>query len=497
MDVREQQPTLFELDRVDRIAYDELNLVEIPFTLPRTTPNRRTADLSPDGTCYLATSGDSLPTAIAQRVVLALLWMTREENGFEDPHVHFKLSQLTRFMYPHRQYAPNGRTLAAIHRELYRIAATRIHHDRWYDRAAGRHIKVNAALFDQLIEVRPELRLGTPFKIRWGSFIYDSVRAQYTKPLDIRTWLAIEKPLDLTLYRWLDRQLARKDEQVVASCQNFARYKLLLQSRRLEMGGRSASAYALDRVADSLSRLNGLGVAVRLEVDRRPKDFRFTFRRIAAQTNELVINEPERGKGRSVRPSGPANDVVVRFQRQFHGLPATAEPPPPRDADLSTAREWLKKYPLAELLELIVIAADLHRRTQSGEQILWLKGVGRYLDAAVAERSRRQGDRDRDRDRAEVEALWPRYVDALARRTPLDEGALLDRATVRADQDLPAGRLAYPTIRDNMITGLVHELRLETLGAMPREDFHGSPDVAALRTRLSDFHGFDVLESAK
>jgi len=134
---------LEKLDDVQRYAFDEMNLVELPFALltdakdlgkqsPKEMP------LGPGGEeCLVAGGRGNLPTALAERVILSLLWLTQKTNRFKEPTVRFSLRRLIHeYMYPDR--ADNNRAGGAFYKrvedELHRIAATRIITSRWYDR---------------------------------------------------------------------------------------------------------------------------------------------------------------------------------------------------------------------------------------------------------------------------------------------------------------------------------------------------------------------------
>lgn len=485
-----KQQLLFPLPEDE--VFDEMNLVEIPFALPQMKASRRTrADLTPDGSCYLATSSESLPTALAQRVVLALLWLTKEQNGFTSPEVEFTLRRLTQsFMYPNRAYRANQTTLTSVRNEIYRVMATRLHHDRWYNRELGRHTKVAAAIFDNVQETVPSAGLSSPFRLRWGHFVYESVRASYTKPLDLRTWLQITNPIDQTLYRWLDRQLATKDVQVVRSCQNFARYKLLLHAQRLAAGGRTASSYVVGKLEESLERLNGVGVPVRLTIDERTPDFTLQFERISGETNEVV-----HGVARPVvNLESPLDRIVRAFREDFHGLPPGAECTiAPRDR--AYACTLYETYGEERAIELIAASARLHRQSaRSTEIINFLVGVERYLNAAEAELAKAAVEDDsRDGDE-----LWDAYVAALL-DLPLDEEETREvnaLAAKAAGPDLAAaGRLLSDTLRDRILAQHRREVLLARRSITEKDAFLEAHREGRLDAFLIEVHGSNPMEA--
>lgn len=489
--VLDTQQLTFPLDEDD--AFDEMNLVEIPFALPHMrAANRTRANLTADGTCYLATTKDSLPTALAQRVVLGLLWLTKEQNGFGSPQIEFTLRRLIQsFMYPARRYRANARTLEAVRTEIYRVMATQLHHDRWFDRARQRHVKVAAAIFDNVQELQPELGLGTTFSLRWGHFVYESVRASYTKPLDLRTWLRISNPIDQTLYRWLDRQLATKDVQAVRSSQNFAKYKLLLESQRLSNGGRAASSYVIAKLTESLQRLNGVGVAVRMVVDDTRPDFSLEFHRIAGQDNE-VVHGPARHLP-AVEMSS-ADRIVLRFRQLFHGLPQDAQCTIDR-RDRRTAGELLATYGEERALELLDRAHALHRGGERrGELLHFLSGAMVYFNAAEAEVARAVAKTSSLDEFQARQSLWDCYMTALLDRPGLDQPLVEAETERRAAEDIQqAGRVLTETLRKRILDQHRREAVLELQHILPKKHFFALPE-RELRPALIQRHGFDPLE---
>lgn len=497
-------PTVLETDQLEfpigeDDVFDEMNLVEIPFALPHMRSAARTrANLTADGSCYLATSEASLPTAVAQRVVLGLLWMTKEQNGFKSPQIEFTLRRLVQsFMYPDRRYRANARTLQAVSDEIYRIMATQIHHDRWYDRNRGRHIKVAAAIFDNVQQLQPELGLGSPISLRWGHFVYESVRASYTKPLDLRTWLKISNPIDQTLYRWLDRQLATKDRQLVRSCQNFARYKLLLESRRLSAGGRSASSYVVDKLKVSLERLNGIGVAVRMVVDTSRADFALEFQRIEGSTNEVVQGVP---RGLPAIEVSPEDRVVLRFRQLFHGLPEGAACTIDK-RDRKVARSLLSTYDEEKLFMLLEASRVLHREGDRKKELLhFLSGAMVYFNAAEASLARQSASASQTADLFDTQrrrALWHKYTAALLALEPpqITTAALRQQAQVLAEEDYQQmGKVLTDRLRERVFNQHLQDLCLDAHNVLPRDQFLSiSPEVALLKA-LTERHGFNPLQ---
>src|SRR5262249_44370339 len=118
-------------------------------------------------------------------------------------------------------------------------------------------------------------------QLTWGQAFWESIVQKYTKPIDARVVQALVNPMDLALYRLLDRQLTPKSRQSYSDIVAFARYKLGMRGKTLDVGGRTASSYVAKKLGDSLRRLRQEQFTVRMIVDRSSEPYSVTFERIA------------------------------------------------------------------------------------------------------------------------------------------------------------------------------------------------------------------------
>lgn len=397
--VPEQTPLVFQTQRV---AFDEMNLVELPFaTLTKEGEAIRAAmPLGPSGNESLVPGhNESLPTALAERAVLGLMWLTKKANGFEAPRVRFSVRRLVEeFMYPDRftKNRASGDLLKRVERELHRVAYTRIHTNRWYDQELKKRTRMNAVIIDY-IQVVEEGGRNKPrlIEIRWGEQIYKSIRAQYTKSLDVGTILRITKPMDLRFYRWLDRQLTTKSRQEVHSCQNFARYKLLMTGQKIDRGGRTASSYIVGKLRASLERLDSVGFSVRMTVDESQNDYALVFERIDGEMNETELRD------------APA-ELVWRFRELFHG--ATRKPGKKTrlpESDREAARDWVDAYGEKQATWMVERCWRLHQKSRRSDETLYrFAALAFYEQKAAADWDREVEAKQRKKavERAETEA---------------------------------------------------------------------------------------------
>jgi len=469
------------VEQVDDVAFDEMNLVELPFALltdakeARSKPVMEIA-LGPDGTeALVASARSSVPTALAERVVLGLMWLTQQENTFKEPVVRFPLRKLVEhFMYPDRfsQNRASGAFMQRVEEEINRVADTRIHSDRWYDKELGKQTKMNAAIIDYIQVVHEGGRNSARIvEIRWGAKLFKSVQARYTKALDVRTLLRIDRPLDLRFYRWLDRQLGTKDRETVASCQNFARYKLLMRGQKINRGGRTASSYIVRKLKEALTRLNDIGFSVRMTVDESQSDFRLMFEKIKGRSNESVAVDN-------------VADLVRLFQRKAHGLPKSAPKRAVSAGDRADAERWLNDYGHDQAVWLVNRSLELHKRSRQKEETLFkFKALSFYEAKAMADWEKKQvrevkGNQPGPQSPAEsVEEAWEAYRFAQvekARKTLSAKAmaVLEEEAKVEVEQEMSNTRFKTPkSALKAILQGRVEEHLMVSVGASTEDEF--------------------------
>lgn len=395
-------------ERIEHLAFDEMNLVELPFALLTDSRSKETQGLEEihisEGGEKLVTMGKgNLPTALAERTVLGLMWMTMAKTSFKESTIRFGLRRLVEdFMYPNRFHKTraSGQLLKRVEQEINRVADTRIHTKRWYDQELRRQTTMNAAIIDY-VQVVSDGATTSPkiLEMKWGEKLYKSIQAKYTKQIDARTVLSINRPLDLRFYRWLDRQLATKSTQVIKSCQNFARFKLLMRSYKIERGGRTASSYIVSQLERSLERLNNLGFAVRMIIDKSIPDYRLSFEKIDSTQNETI-------KVDSV------GELFAHFQREAHDLSENETPSKPKKTDREAVIRWLEEYGIERSKAMISRCVELHRENKGKDSAIYkFQGLSLYEMKARADTTPRQARKARKKklSLAEIEERWGGY----------------------------------------------------------------------------------------
>jgi len=497
---------LFDDDRLslDEVAFDEMNIVELPIALlSKSTDGIYEIPLSSDGKSKLVCAKSSeygLPNSLAPRVLLGLMWLWSNEYPSEPQTFSFKLRDLVqRYMYPDRfnkKYTPGGRFLRSVWHQLNAIRDAGIHTDRWYDHKLKRHRPVNFSLLDGVSPIdeggrnRPKI-----VEVTWGKYFWESMVNRYTKSIDARLVQALERPLDLQLYRLLDRQLSTKQRQRYSDIIGFARYKLGMHGQKLDAGGRTASSYVAKCLSESLARLSGEKFTVRMTIDRSNDVFSVTFERIAGGPKD----QPH-----EVRDEDLPGDLIREFYLLAHGVPRDKRRTRVAKADRQKAKAWIGAYGLEKAKWMVKHAVKLQKE-RGKEPIMLFRGLEMYEAAASGAHERHQVERagqlklafEEQRDR-----LWQAYqrrlVEVFDAQTPSEELAKLEEDVIRelrsrsdASKHAPLDLLK--------LTGRakVASVKRERMNTMSEEDFHSQfrahRSLSELKQVLEQRHSFDAL----
>jgi len=461
---------------VEDVAFDEMNIIETPFALLTNSSKITSIELSPEGHEYLGTTDKNgcLPNSLAEPTVLGLMWLSMRKNNFKTPTIRFSLRDLIcNYVFPGRynsRYTPSQKILKGIEQQINRVADTRIHTDRWFDRKLDKTTRMNAAIIDY-VQVIDDGGKNKPrlLEIRWGEKFYKSVQDQYTKPIDPALFQRIEHPLDRRIYRWLDRQLALKSRQIVKSCQRFARYKLLMTGQKVDAGGRTASSYIIKRLKEALERLDSVGYSVRMVVDSSMDDFSIGFIKVAEDGPNEVLIEDKPG------------DLVREFQFRAHGTPLDSRKRRLPEADRMFAEQWIEIYGYEKSLWMVGRCVEIQKQTRA-ERILTFRGLGRYEQAASGdfdrEAKKRAGQLELDIKEQLLEERkkkWEKYESEMIAHadeqlTEKQKSDLKLKAEKLVDN---GGRIKFKEghTRNILIKLELKKLTLEQVGAINKEEF--------------------------
>lgn len=482
-------------------AFDEMNIVEMPIALlTRDTSGIYEIPLSADGESRLVCSNSSkygLPNSLAPKVVLGLMWLWAKEYPQGAQTFTFKVRDLVRrYMYPDRfqNYPPNGELLRSVERQIHCLAGSQIHTNRWWDSGRKAHKEVDISIIDGVVTVdeggrnRPRV-----LEVTWGKYFWQSLINRYTKPIDARLVQSLEKPLDLALYRLLDRQLSQKPRQRYTNIIHLARYKLGMQGQKIDAGGRTASSYIAKLLRQALLRLSREQFTVRMTIDRSKDVFSVTFEKLEHRTPQ----QPH-----EVREQDDAGELIREFDFCAHKVPRERKRTRIAKADREQAQEWVEAYGIEKAKWMVGHSVALQKQ-RGRESILLFRGLQMYEAAAAGAYEQAQQERAGQLRLAYVDQqsqLWERYQDALVQafdaKHGQDEQERLKGTALEAVRERFAFmRQAPERVMQSAAEAELAGLKRERMNGMNEGEFRAYKTAEALRAALLQRHRFDPLSA--
>jgi hypothetical protein len=204
------------------VGRDELNLCEFPITL--------IADRAPKGLKTLVFDGNhgrltitgsddlGLPTALDADVIVGLIQLTKQANGFTDPKVNFTRYELLKLM----GWPDQGRQYQRLDESLRRWVGVTLRWDKsWWDNEIKCRVDANFHILDNVViidrEVKQTLRVRgqrtLPFSMfKWNEAIFRSFQADNVKRLNLETYFSLRSAISKQLYRFLDKRFYLRDD---------------------------------------------------------------------------------------------------------------------------------------------------------------------------------------------------------------------------------------------------------------------------------------------
>ena len=193
---------------------DEMNLIEIPFTL---LTNRMQGDVKTiEGPNWVITGSDKfgLPVAIDEEVYVAMMKFTKDYD-FQRHEVPFSRYQMISLM----GWDNTGKSYHRIRQALDRLAGVYIRADQFWDNRVRQKVSRGFHILESylLVEGNPgrsnsfnqmNLALST---FTWSKVIFDSFQAGYIKLLDTERYFRLRLPTSRRAYRFLDKRLYQRD----------------------------------------------------------------------------------------------------------------------------------------------------------------------------------------------------------------------------------------------------------------------------------------------
>jgi hypothetical protein len=145
---------------------------------------------------------------------------------------------------------------------------------------------------------------------------------------------------------------------------------------KIERGGKTASSYIVNTLADSLERLSGIGFGVKMTVYKNSKDYQLFFQRIRDRKNvtqELDVQELE-------------NSERLVFEFYTCAFNDKTSKKQIASRDLRPANDWLEKYGYEKSLWIMKRCVELHKQAYGAKKRIYsFKGLSLYEMAAVSD----------------------------------------------------------------------------------------------------------------
>jgi hypothetical protein len=300
---------------------DEMNFAEFPIALLTDRPPKDQTSIKFEDQVYderrkklilrkrliEGSQEYGLPTATDDKVILALIQLTKQKNDFMRRDVEFSRLELIQLL----GWTNEGKNYDRIKLSLIRIKGVNYTYDNaWWDR---RQKKWTTRAFNILDNVEINDSRASdgqgglfPSRITWNECVFDSFRAGFVRDIDFQRCMQLEHAIALRMYRFLGKRFYVKSEWTF-DLKEFA-YNHMNLGRNYEGGVQIAR-----KLLPAITELESIGFLVPLaDGERFPK------------------------KGR---------DWSVRFVKQE---PLPAQPPLPSSAIASTA-----EHPTSRIGELI------------------------------------------------------------------------------------------------------------------------------------------------
>ena len=483
---------------LDEVAFDEMNIVELPFALlTRNTKGIYEIPLSADGSSNLACLNSKkygLPNSLAPRVLLGLMWLWKSEYSEKDRAFTFSIRRLVeRYMYPKRKHAPNGELLQSVERQVNCIANSRIHTDKWFDKHLNRTKDANIVILtDVTVEDEGGPHRPRIIKTEWGYEFWLSMVNKYTKTIDARIVQSLNSPLDLQLYRLLHRQLANKRSQKYKDIVAFARFKLGMHGKTLDAGGRTAATYVAKKILASVESLSHDQFTVRAEVEASRLPFSITFTRI---DDPRRPNRPHEVINRDL----PA-ELIREFEFHAHGIPREKKRTRIKGAYREAAQTWLDSYGFEKACWMTRHAVK-SQKEGSKPPIKVFTGLQLYeaeAHGAYERHLERQAGQQRLSFERECDAMWSRYQNSLlksfdANTTPDILKEIHDEAFQEAQKDC---KTAPKPLLKTLATSLTKTIKLTRMRSLSQGEFREQLErhqglSESFKAALTERHGFD------
>ena len=212
---------------VMRLGKDEMNLAEFPITLltDRVPAGQKIIEYQDQiydersgrtitrKLTVKPAEGTGLPTAVDDDVILALIQLTKANNGFTDRKLDFSRLDLIRML----GWPDSGSSYKRLATSLTRwLGVSLVYENAWWDKrqqswtTKGFHIIDNFELNDSRTSSGQNDLF--PSTILWNQVVFESFESGYLKSIDYDLYMKLEHPTARRMYRFLSKRMYHRDD---------------------------------------------------------------------------------------------------------------------------------------------------------------------------------------------------------------------------------------------------------------------------------------------
>jgi hypothetical protein len=160
-----------------------------------------------------------LPTSADSDILIVLMYLTHQRNGFTDRTLRFSRYELVKIL----GIPDSGASYKRIDESLQRWVSVTLHYKRsWWSRKDLNWQNKSFHILESVDLVGRSSKSGDiQSSITWNSVIMESVQSSYVKRLDLETYFSLNLPSARQAYRFLDKRFY-KQKNLVFDLKSFA-----------------------------------------------------------------------------------------------------------------------------------------------------------------------------------------------------------------------------------------------------------------------------------
>ncbi len=210
-----------------RLGKDEMNLAEFPITLltDRVPAGQKIIEYQDQifdersgrtitrKLTIKPAEGTGLPTAVDDDVILALIQLTKANNGFTSRKLDFSRLDLIRML----GWPDSGASYKRLAISLTRwLGVSLVYENAWWDKrqqswtTKGFHIIDNFELNDSRGGMGQNDLF--PSTILWNQVVFESFESGYLKSIDYDLYMKLDHPTARRMYRFLSKRMYHRDD---------------------------------------------------------------------------------------------------------------------------------------------------------------------------------------------------------------------------------------------------------------------------------------------